>query len=199
MADHYYSKDPSSKSEVQTLSYEVGGRTYTFFSDHSVFSIQRVDPGSDLLIRTILKDQEHTEKILDLGCGYGPIGLVLADQLGAEATLMDINERAMDLARRGAAANRITAEVVTEDKVTDQDYTLVATNPPIRAGKSTVYHFFALAYEHLKENGALYVVIRKQQGADSAVKELKRVFGNCATIGRQSGYHILKSIKEQVS
>lgn len=199
MADHYYSKDPSSKSEVQTLSYEVGGRTYTFFSDHSVFSIQRVDPGSDLLIRTILKDQEHTEKILDLGCGYGPIGLVLADQLGAEATLMDINERAMDLARRGAAANHITAEVVTEDKVTDQDYTLVATNPPIRAGKSTVYHFFALAHAHLAEGGALYVVIRKQQGADSAVKELKRVFGNCATIGRQSGYHILKSIKEQVS
>ena len=154
-----------------------------------------MDPGTDLLIRTILKDQTHTEKILDLGCGYGPIGLVLADQLGAEATLMDINERAMDLARRGAAANHITAEVVTEDLVTAEDYTLVATNPPIRAGKSTVYHFFALAYEHLKAGGVLYVVIRKQQGADSAVKELKRVFGNCETIGRQSGYHILKSIK----
>ena len=197
MADHYYSKDPASASDVQELSYTVAGKTYKFFSDHSVFSIQRVDPGTDLLIRTVLKDQEQTEKILDLGCGYGPIGLVLADQLGAEATLMDINERAMDLARRGAAANRIAAEVVTEDKVTAQDYTLVATNPPIRAGKITVYHFFALAYDHLAADGALYVVIRKQQGADSAVKELKRVFGNCETIGRQSGYHILKSIKKE--
>ena len=199
MADHYYTAQPTSASDEQELLYEAGGRTYRFFSDHSVFSIQRIDPGTDLLIKTILSDQERTRKILDLGCGYGPIGLVLADQLGAEATLMDINERAMELARKAASFNHIQATVLTEDQLTDKDYSLVATNPPIRAGKQTVFHFFALAFERLEKGGCLYVVIQKKQGAGSAEKELVRLFGNCETIGRKAGYHILKSIKEEAT
>ncbi len=195
MADHYYSSNPASASDIQELFYEAGGRTYRFFSDHSVFSIKRIDPGTDLLIRTVLEEQEQTQKILDLGCGYGPIGLVLADQLSAQATLLDVNERAMDLARQAARINRIDAQVLTEDRLVDADYTLAATNPPIRAGKQTVYHLFRLAYVHLVPGGVLYVVIQKKQGADSAVKELVSIFGNCETVGRKAGYHILRSTK----
>ncbi len=195
MAEHYYTSNPSSVSEEQELTYEVGGKSYRFFSDHSVFSIQRVDPGTDLLIRTILKEQTSADSVLDLGCGYGPIGIVLADQLEAKAVMMDINERAMHLAEKGAEVNRVAAEIITEDQLGDRIVDLVATNPPIRAGKKTVYHFFQLAYDHLKEGGALYVVIQKKQGADSAEKELVRIFGQCETVGRKSGYHILRSIR----
>lgn len=195
MAEHYYTSNPTSASDVQELQYEAGGKKYRFFSDHSVFSIQRVDPGTDLLIRTILKEQTAADSILDLGCGYGPIGIVLADQLDAKAIMMDINERAMDLAEKGAKANRVEAEIITEDQLGDRKVDLAATNPPIRAGKKVVYHFFQLAYDHLQEGGALYVVIQKKQGADSAEKELVRIFGQCETVGRKAGYHILRSIK----
>ncbi len=196
MADHYYSANPTSVSDVQELSYEAGGKSYRFFSDHSVFSIQRIDPGTDLLIRTVLEEEEQTDKILDLGCGYGPIGVVLGDQLHAEkVTMIDVNERAMDLARRAAALASVPASVIKEEELTDTDHTLAATNPPIRAGKKTVYHLFAVAYDHLAKGGVLYVVIQKKQGADSAVKELNTLFGNCETVGRKAGYHILRSVK----
>ena len=109
--------------------------------------------------------------------------------------MMDINERAMHLAEKGAEVNRVSAEIITEDQLGDRIVDLVATNPPIRAGKKTVYHFFQLAYDHLQEGGALYVVIQKKQGADSAEKELVRIFGQCETVGRKSGYHILRSIR----
>ena len=117
MADHYYSANPTSVSDVQELSYEAGGKSYRFFSDHSVFSIQRIDPGTDLLIRTVLEEEEQTDKILDLGCGYGPIGVVLGDQLHAEkVTMIDVNERAMDLARRAAALASVPASVIREER-----------------------------------------------------------------------------------
>lgn len=194
MAEHYYTSNPTSKSDVQEIAYEAGGRTYRFFSDHGTFSMDRVDLGTDLLIRTILKDDPEPGPILDLGCGYGPIGLVLADQFKTPAVLMDINERAMDLARQAATANRIeNVRIVTEDQLTAGGFAIAATNPPIRAGKKVVYHFFQLAYDRLQPGGVLYVVIQKKQGADSAFKELVRVFGNCETIGRQAGYHILRS------
>lgn len=200
MADHYYTTSPDSKSDIRTISYEVDGQQYEFYTDHGVFSITRVDHGTDILIRTVLADYEpKTGGILDMGCGYGPIGIVLADRYAPKPVVMvDVNERAMELAQRSVFLNHIVSPVsiTTEDQLGDQRFGLVVTNPPIRAGKQTVYHFFAVAWERLIPGGCLYVVIRKNQGADSVVKELTRLFGNCVTLERKSGFHILKCIKE---
>ena len=202
MADHYYTTSPDSKSDIRMIPYEAGGKKYEFYTDHGVFSISRVDHGTDILINTVLEDYEPEEPgaILDMGCGYGPIGIVMADQYRPSPVVMlDVNERAMELAGRSASLNRVadSVTIVKEDQLEGMRFQMVVTNPPIRAGKQTIYHLFALAQEKLLDGGSLYVVIRKNQGADSAVKELKRLFGNCETIEKKSGFHILKSLKEE--
>lgn len=201
MADHYYTTSPDSKSDIRPLEYEVNGKKYTFYTDHGVFSISRVDHGSDILIQTVLEDYDPEGPItfLDMGCGYGPIGIVMADSYPeSNGVLLDVNERAMDLARRGAERNRVSERIsiVKEAELEGKTFDMVVTNPPIRAGKQTIYHLFGIACEKMNAGGVLYVVIRKNQGAESAVKELKRLFGNCETINRESGFHILKSVKE---
>ena len=202
MADHYYTTSPDSKSDIRMIPYEAGGKKYEFYTDHGVFSISRVDHGTDILINTVLEDYEPEDSgaILDMGCGYGPIGIVMADQYRPSPVVMlDVNERAMELAGRSASLNRVadSVTIVKEEQLEGMQFRMVVTNPPIRAGKQTIYHLFALAQEKLLNGGSLYVVIRKNQGADSAVKELKRLFGNCETIEKKSGFHILKSVKEE--
>lgn len=202
MADHYYTTSPDSKSDIRMIPYEAGGKKYEFYTDHGVFSISRVDHGTDILINTVLEDYESEDSgaILDMGCGYGPIGIVMADQYRPSPVVMlDVNERAMELAGRSASLNRVadSVTIVKEEQLEGMQFRMVVTNPPIRAGKQTIYHLFALAQEKLLNGGSLYVVIRKNQGADSAVKELKRLFGNCETIEKKSGFHILKSVKEE--
>lgn len=209
MAQHYYSKDPISASNERNIDYVINvngiARRYSFITDSGVFSISRVDHGTDILLNAILKDEpSEPARVLDIGCGYGPIGVVLGTMFPqAHIHMVDVNERAMDLARRNAQRARLadfTVEAVDNLPALLQDpenaFQVVVTNPPIRAGKSVVYGIFQQAFDHLTAGGALYVVIRKNQGGPSAIKELERLFGNCEVIERESGFHILKSIKE---
>lgn len=208
MAQHYYSKEPVSASNERYIDYtiRVNGamQRYSFVTDSGVFSISRVDHGTDILLNAILADEPaEPKRVLDIGCGYGPIGVVLGTAFPkAHIHMVDVNERAMDLARRNAqkagladvtveAAEQLPALLESPENA----FQMVVTNPPIRAGKAVVYGIFQQACDHLAAGGALYVVIRKNQGGPSAVKELERLFGNCTVIDRQSGFHILKSIK----
>ena len=163
-----------------------------------------MDHGTDILLNAILADEPaEPARVLDIGCGYGPIGVVMGTAFPrAHIHMVDVNERAMDLARRNAQKAKladVTVESVDNLPALLQDpanaFQMVITNPPIRAGKAVVYGIFQQAFDHLAEGGALYVVIRKNQGGPSAIKELERLFGNCTVIDRQSGFHILKSIK----
>ena len=198
--EHYYTNAPSSKSDIREISYELEGKTLKFFTDHGVFSMERVDHGSDILIRTVREQEANlTGTVIDLGCGYGVIGVTMAVfYKEAQLRLIDVNDRAMELARRGAQKNGVidrvkvgTAKAMTQNGVAEA----VITNPPIRAGKETIYGLFQNAYDWLADGGRFYAVIRKNQGAPSAVKELTRIFGNCETVERQSGFHVLKCIK----
>ena len=197
--EHYYSADPSSRSEEKQITYELEGRRFLFWTDHGVFSIDRVDHGSDILIHAVRKEEPHlTGKAVDLGCGYGPIGISLAALLpGVQFHLIDVNERAMDLARRNAEENQVSDRiwVGTAEEAPAGEVDVVITNPPIRAGKAVIYDLFRKSYDWLAPTGRLYVVIRKNQGAPSAVKELSQIFGNCETIARQSGFHVLRCVK----
>lgn len=201
MADHYFSDHPDSRSDIREISYGLGSISMRFLTDHGVFSISRVDHGTDLVLKTVLKDRlTAPESVLDMGCGYGPIGLTLAKAWPTcSVTMLDVNSRAMELAERNRVLNGLPEEIriVRQEELAASRFEMVVTNPPVRAGKTTVYSLFALAQQHMAAQGALYVVLRKNQGAPSAAKELIRLFGNCEIINRQSGYHILKSRKAE--
>lgn len=197
MGDHYYTNDPSSKSAPETWTFELRGKTYRFTSDRGVFSKGSVDFGSRLLIESFeVPDVEG--RILDVGCGYGPMGISLADASGREALLVDVNERALALSEQNAAQNGVTIETRLShayDGVGDEQFAAIVTNPPIRAGKQVVHTILRDAYTHLVIGGALYVVIQKKQGAPSAKKLLEDVFGQVETVAKEKGYFIFRAIR----
>ena len=196
MTKMYYAENPDSAHDIHELKVTLLGQPFTFLTDSGVFSKKMIDYGSQVLLNTV--DFEKGKTLLDLGCGYGPLGISLAKVQGVQATMVDINNRAIDLAQKNAEKNGVTANIFQSniyEKVTGTfDY--IISNPPIRAGKKVIYKIFEEAKEHLCENGCLWIVIRKSHGAPSAVQFLKEVFGNCEIIGRKKGYYVLKSVKK---
>ena len=176
---------------------ELLGHALRFETDAGVFSRDAVDPGSRLLIEAM---GEVSGRVLDLGCGWGAVGVSLAAaNPQARLVLCDVNQRAVELARRNLQANRIgNAEAVVSDAFSalEGSFDHVVTNPPIRAGKQVIYAMFDEAFERLLPGGTLTIVIRKQQGAPSAQKHLLERFGNAETIARGGGYHVIRSRKE---
>lgn len=197
MGDHYYTNDPGSESAPETWSYELRGKTYRFTSDRGVFSKGSVDFGSRLLIESF-EVPEVEGRILDVGCGYGPMGISLADASGREALLVDVNERALALSEQNAAQNGVAIETRIShayDGIEGEQFAAIVTNPPIRAGKQVVHTILRDAYKHLVIGGALYVVIQKKQGAPSAKKLLEEVYGQVETIAKEKGYFIFRAIR----
>lgn len=199
MAEHYYSRKPSTESNPVRWESDLKGNKFRFKTDSGVFSKKEVDFGSRLLINTFeLKKPEGL--ILDVGCGYGPIGLSLAKAY-PEATvhMVDVNERAIMLAKENAAENKVVnVEIYESDRLTgveEKGFDAILTNPPIRAGKKIVHEIFEQSFWHLTEGGELWVVIQKKQGAPSAMEKMKELFGDVDIIDKNKGYFILKSVK----
>ena len=144
---------------------------------------------------------ENARDVLDLGCGWGPVGVSLgAANPEAQLVLCDVNERAVALAQKNIRSNGLTnAQAVVSDAFSalSGSFDHVVTNPPIRAGKQAIYAMFDEAHERLTPGGTLTIVIRKQQGAPSAQKHLLSVFGNAETIARGGGYHVIQCRKEE--
>ncbi|WP_226002914.1 class I SAM-dependent methyltransferase [Paenibacillus sp. BJ-4] len=198
MADHYYSKRPEAAHERRSLETVLRGRTYRFASDSGVFSKQGIDYGSRVLIEAMQLPVQAS--VLDVGCGYGPIGLTAATLVPeGHVTMIDINERAVQLAKENAERNGIKNVTIKQSdlfaEVKHQHFDVILTNPPIRAGKETVHAIFELAYEHLNEGGALWVVIQKKQGAPSASAKIESLFGCVEEVTKDKGYRILKAEK----
>lgn len=200
MSEHYYTEKPSAASDRRTFETELRGFRLKLTTDAGVFSRGGVDFGSRLLIDCMQVGPR--DEVLDVGCGYGPIGLVaarLADR--GHVVMVDINERAVELARENAAANGIRNVTVTRsdrlEAVRGRLFDVILTNPPIRAGKAVVHQIFADARDHLKDGGSLWVVIQNKQGAPSARKKLEELFGPDAVeeADKKSGYRIYKAKK----
>ena len=194
---HYYDLDPTLESKERLIEFVISGRKISLFTDNGVFSKAKLDEGSRLLIETLLP-LGLTGKILDLGCGYGPIGLSIGlFSKDASLTLADVNPRAVALCKKNAEllnlSSRVTCLQSDIYSSIKGQFDAIVLNPPIRAGKKVTYTMYKEAKEHLTSGGQFYFVIRKAQGASSASQYVKEVFGNITMIARHKGYHIYKA------
>ena len=199
MTEHYFSQQPQSKSSPKTWNYQLRDKSYTFTSDIGVFSKNEVDFGSRLLIESFVEPHISGE-FLDLGCGYGPIGIAIAGSYPDRKIYMtDVNERALKLAQKNANQNHIqNVTLIQSDRFSDlgnQQFAAILTNPPIRAGKKVVHAIFEESYQALHRSGELWVVIQKKQGAPSAKKKLIEQFDKVEVIERRKGYYIFRATR----
>ena len=200
---HYYEENPQGESDRRVIQARMHGMDFFFTTDSEVFSKKFLDFGSRLLLETAIADLAEKGrkkgKLLDLGCGYGPIGIIMKRVYSSmEVTMVDINNRALELARENAETNGVKfVDIHHSDGASEVTglYDVVLTNPPVRAGKQTVFSFYDGAYDHMAEGALLYVVLQKKQGAPSSEKYLQEKFGNCEVIAKESGYWIMRSVK----
>lgn len=195
---HYYTDNTNLAQNRKEISFRFSGITFSFITDNGVFSKTEVDFGTWVLLDT-LKAQTLEGKILDLGCGYGVVGIVLKRIFPAcEATSVDVNPRAVELAKLNYPLNHVEGSCFISNiyENVEGKFSHIITNPPIRAGKAVIYQMFEQAYDHLENDGCLWVVIRKAQGAKSAITKIQQVFGQCETIRKEKGYYILKAKKK---
>lgn len=196
----YFDNIPELPSERRKLSLTIFDTTFTFMSDNGVFSKNQVDVGSCALLKVVLSTPLQG-KILDLGCGYGVIGLTLA-YFHPQATfvLADINDRALVLANENKKQLHLENVTILQSNIYENINDLFRTiviNPPIRAGKKVIYAMFEGAFTHLEDGGSLFIVIRKSHGAPSASAFIKSVFGNCSLLKKEKGYYIYEAKKQK--
>lgn len=195
MPDQYFTRKPRARHRRARGTIRVRGIAFDVDTDASVFSREGLDRGTQLLIEAL--ELGRGESLLDLGCGYGPIGIAAAKLEPTLAVVMtDVNERAVDLARRNVAANGVRADVRLGDlyePVRGLSFDHVACNPPIRAGKTVVLGIVRGAREHLEDGGRLWIVARTRQGAGSIRDAMRETFRNAEIVRRGSGYKVLRS------
>jgi len=191
----YFENDETLKSNKQTIKIKYKDITLDFYTDNGVFSKEKFDYGSRLLLEN-LPIKEIRGNILDLGCGYGAIGIYLAKQTNSQVDMVDINERAINLTKENIRLNKINnAKVFVSDiySSVEKRYNYIITNPPIRAGKDIVRKFLIEAKNYLIENGELWFVMRKDHGVKSMLKELETTY-KIEIIEREKGFYIIKCI-----
>ena len=196
MTKMYFAENPDAEHDIHELKVQLLGQKMTFLTDAGVFSKKMIDYGSQALLKCL--DFHKQESVLDVGCGYGTLGLTLVKAKEVEATLVDINQRALDLARQNAERNQVLATIFQSNiyQNVEGKFHHIISNPPIRAGKQIVHEVITGSYTHLLDGGDLTIVIQKKQGAPSAKAKMEEVFGNCEILKKDKGYYILRSRKE---
>ena len=196
---HYFDENPTLESNIKEIKFSLYGQNYAYYTDNGVFSKSRVDEGSYILLKVLLP-LHLTGRILDLGCGYGPIGLTIAqNSKEARVDLADINSRALALASKSGERLNLNDRVTflhsdIFEKI-EGPYDSIVVNPPIRAGKIVTYRMYEESKQYLIDGGSLYVVIRRKQGAESALKYIETVFENVSVLHKEKGYWIIKATK----
>jgi 16S rRNA (guanine1207-N2)-methyltransferase len=200
MGEQYFERRPRSTHRPGQFAIRVRGHAFTFETDAGVFSGRGLDRGSELLLKAL--EVGPCESILDLGCGYGVLGIVAARlSEGGHVLLTDVNERAAALAKANLKANDIrNAEVrigPLYEPVADMAFDHILVNPPIRAGRGTVDRIVAEAPTRLLIGGSLWLVARTRQGADAIRARMVQAFGNATIVKRGSGFKVLRSAKSE--
>ena len=196
---HYFENDESVKSERRNLYFDFKGQSFKFVSDNGVFSKNEIDEGSALLLETYIKYGKKGST-LDVGAGVGLLGIVISKTNDCNVCMLEINKRAVELSGINIVANGADKCEVYESDVYEKaegEFDVVVSNPPIRAGKKVVFEILERAKDYLTDQGELWIVIKKNQGADSARKKMNEVYGNCEIVKKNKGFYILKSVKEE--
>lgn len=190
---HYFTNE-NLPSDIRENICVVLGKKFKFLTDNGVFSKDGLDFGSRLLLESIPLE-EVGGKILDMGCGYGVFGIVLAKILLVKVDMVDVNLRALHLSKRNAKLNDVTDLVSIFESNCYQNistkYSTIITNPPIRAGKKIVYDIVMNARDHLEDGGNLFLVIRKEQGAKSLIVDLEKVY-TVKVLEKKKGFFIIQ-------
>lgn len=184
-------------SNKRLIRANIMGESFEFMTDNGVFSKDFLDYATKILLENIdLKSVKGP--ILDLGCGYGPVGIYMAKMTSLEVVMLDINKRAISLSEQNLALNNVKAKVLLSDSleaVINDNFMTIISNPPIHAGKDVIYKMFDESYQVLLPGGVLYVVIQYKHGAPSAIKKLASVFQKVDIIYKKKGFFVLKCIK----
>lgn len=195
---HYFTNDNDNDLRGKTFNITIKNNNYTFQTSSGVFSKDYLDFGSKILIESVIIEENDAE-ILDLGCGYGPVGIVFAKENPIKNIMMiDINNKAVELAKINAKLNSVSnVKIINNDLLNNinKTFDVIITNPPIRAGKKTVFDLYEQSYNSLNNKGKLYVVIQKKQGAPSTFDKLTEMFEKVEVVRKVKGYWIIKANK----
>ena len=197
MSGQYFENNSGLKHDIHEYSLSMNGKTFRFLTDSGVFSRNYFDFGSRNLVE-LFKPFEGAKSFLDLGCGYGPIGTIVKKMYPLlDVSLSDVNPRAIELAQQNLLKNDVFATVILSDGFNEinQTFDIILLNPPIRAGKQTVYNLYKESYHHLNNQGELWIVIQKKQGAESSIKFLKEYFQIVEIVDKNKGYFIIRNKK----
>ena len=211
---HYFSEKQEVKSDRKIIKYEIENKKFEFVTDNGVFSKTKVDFGTDVMLKVFLRENVDRKNqkfdVLDIGCGYGVVSVVMKSFFQKIKTVSsDVNERALELTRENLLKNEVVKAKDNElenddfevrksfafDNISEK-FDVILSNPPIRAGKQTIFQIYEKSFEHLNENGEFYCVIQTKHGAKSTQKKLEEVFGNCETLEINAGYRIFRSVRK---
>ena len=188
---HYFENDENLKSNITSFSINIENNNFSFSTDNGVFSKGELDFGTMLLVSNALK-LNIKGNILDLGCGYGPIGIVLKKLRDVNVTMVDVNRRAIHLTKMNAKKNNVSVNVLESDGFLNinEKFDFIISNPPIRIGKKNLYNMLIDGKNYLNKDGEMLIVVRKEQGALSLIKDMS-VYYNVKTIDKAKGFLII--------
>ena len=193
--NHYFKSNENLKHKETETEYVYKFTKFNFITDTGVFSKDKVDFATNILLENL---PQLSGKTLDIGCGYGCIGIVLAKTYGENisVTMSDINERALELAKKNAKENNVNANIIKSDGFENitESFDNIILNPPIHAGKTVIYKIYEETYNHLNPNGRFFIVIQKKHGALSHKEKLEEIFGskNCSVLYQKKGFFVFE-------
>jgi 16S rRNA G1207 methylase RsmC len=194
--EHYYSEKQKSQLKVKKIAQKIKNINFEFYTASGIFSKDKVDRGTLILAENMVIDKNA--KILDMGCGIGIFGIAAAKLFDADATMSDINKRAIMLAKKNTKLNNVKTEIFQGnlyEKIKDTDFDVILSNPPQTAGKELCFRLIEQSKNYLKKGGSLQLVARHNKGGKSLGKKMEEVFGNVKVIARKSGYSVYVSVK----
>ena len=187
---HYFMEDKMLEHNVQSHEVLINETQFTFFTDNGVFSKKGLDFGTRSLLEALPKNIKGD--VLDFGCGYGPIGIYIDKTSNCNVDMIDVNGKSIELEIKNATLNKANVNIFKSDiyKNVGKKYDYIITNPPIRVGKQILYKILFDAKEYLKEGGQLWLVINKDQGAKSLLKDLQKEY-NAELVNKNKGFYII--------
>lgn len=190
--NHYFTNNENLKSEEKNIKVKIKDVELIFTTDNGVFSKKALDFGTRTLLENI--PTLHGQ-VLDFGCGYGPIGIYIKKTNDVQVDMVDINKRSINLAKKNALLNKVEVNIFESDIYSNitKKYDFIITNPPIRIGKQKLYEILFNATNFLKEKGELWLVINKDQGAKSLVRDLEKTY-KVEVIAKNKGFYIIKAL-----